>query len=399
MASEAVSARIQGLARSMSGLLGYLDDPAMQGRSDPGAADFVFGNPHDGALPEFWQSLQRWSEPQNKDWFAYKLNEPEATQVVAGHLTRSRKRPWPAENVLMTNGTFAGLAVSLSALVDPTDEVIYTRPPWFFYEALIRSVGARPVEVEPAADFDLNIDAIAAAITAKTRAIIVNSPNNPTGRIYPRDTLEQLGEVLRKGSVRLGRPIYLLSDEAYNRILFDGRDFASPTDYYERSLLLYTYGKTLLTPGQRLGYVALSPQMPDIEQVHQSLFLAQTLCGWAFPNALLQHALADIQELSIDVGLLQRKRDKMVVGLREAGYETNDPEGTFYLLVKSPEADDVSFSRRLAGKGVFVLPGGAFEMPGYLRISLTANDRMIDKALPVFEQLLSPGGHEQAAHH
>lgn len=389
MAEGVVSARMDTLARSMSGLIDFLDDPVMQGVSDPDAADFVFGNPHDDVLPEFWQALQRWSEPKSKDWFAYKLNEQESTQVVAGYLTQARDRPWPAERVLMTNGAFAGLAVSLNALVDAGDEVIYTRPPWFFYEALVRSVGAQPVEVEPAADFNLDLDSIAAGMTDRTRAIIVNSPNNPTGRIYPAAVLEQLAQILREGSARTGRPIYLLSDEAYNRILFDGRRFPSPTDHYDHSLLLYTYGKTLLTPGQRLGYIALSPAMPDAGQVYESLFLAQTLCGWAFPSALMQHALADIQKLSIDVDTLERRRDRMVAGLKEAGYETNLPEGTFYLLVKSPTPADAAFCRRLAEKGVFVLPGQAFGMPGYFRISLTGNDRMIDKALPVFAEVFA----------
>ncbi|MBW3592015.1 MAG: aminotransferase class I/II-fold pyridoxal phosphate-dependent enzyme [Actinobacteria bacterium] len=389
MAEGVVSARMDALAGSMSGLMDFLDDPVMQGVSDPDAADFVFGNPHDDVLPEFWQALQRWSKPKSKDWFAYKLNEQEATQVVAGYLTQARDRPWPAERVLMTNGAFAGLAVSLNALVDAGDEVIYTRPPWFFYEALVRSVGAQPVEIEPAADFNLDLDSVAAGLTDKTRAIIINSPNNPTGRIYPAGVLERLSQILREGSARAGRPIYLLSDEAYNRILFDGRRFPSPTDHYDHSLLLYTYGKTLLTPGQRLGYIALSPEMLDAEQVYESLFLAQTLCGWAFPSALMQHALADIQKLSIDVDNLERKRDRMITGLREAGYGTNLPEGTFYLLVKSPTPDDAAFCRRLAKKGVFVLPGQAFGMPGYFRISLTASEKMIDKALPVFAEVTS----------
>ncbi|MGQ0679580.1 MAG: aminotransferase class I/II-fold pyridoxal phosphate-dependent enzyme [Actinomycetota bacterium] len=234
--------------------------------------------------------------------------------------------------------------------------------------------------------------ALGSALTERTRAVIVNSPNNPTGRIYPEATLMQLATVLDAASCINGRPIYLLSDEAYKRILFDGRRFPSPVDYYDNSLLLYTYGKTLLTPGQRLGYVALNPAMPEVSEVARALFVAQTLTGWAFPNALLQHALADIEPLSIDLGLLQRKRDGMVGELRQMGYEVNLPEGTFYLLVRSPLTDDIAFARALAGRGIYVLPGTSFDMPGYFRISLTASAQMIDRALPGFATTIGETG-------
>jgi aspartate aminotransferase len=275
--------------------------------------------------------------------------------------------------------------VALHALIDPGDEVIFLSPPWFFYEALIMSSGAVPVRVklQPPA-FDLDVEAIEAAITDRTRAIVVNSPNNPTGRIYPPSELKRLAQVLTRASERSGRTIYLLSDEAYSRIVYDGREFCSPTEFYSHGLVLYTYGKTLLTPGQRMGYIALPPTMPDREQLRPALFLAQMMLGYAFPNALLQHALPDLEPLSIDVAHLQRKRDRMVKMLRGVGYEVNVPEGTFYLLVRSPLEDDVAFIERLAEHNVFCLPGRAFELPGYFRISLTANDDMIERAAKGF---------------
>src|SRR5262249_26973476 len=221
-----------------------------------------------------------------------------------------------------------------------------------------------------------------------TRAIIVNSPNNPTGRIYPPETLKQLATVLSTGSERNNRTIYLLSDEAYSRIIFDGRRYDSPTAFYPYALLLYTYGKTLLTPGQRMGYIALPPSMPDREQLRQALFLAQVITGYAFPNALLQHALPDLESLSIDIAHLQRKRDHLTAALGNMGYKVNLPEGTFYLLAHSPMADDQAFAEILAEQNVFVLPGTVVELPGYFRISLTANDEMIERALPGFQAAL-----------
>lgn len=289
----------------------------------------------------------------------------------------------------MTNGGFAAIAVALGAIVDTGDEVIFISPPWFFYEALIVSVGGRPVRVRVNPDtYDLDLPAIAAAITPRTRAIIVNSPNNPTGRIYPTATLEGLADILTSAGKRNGQPIFLLSDEAYSRIVYDGRAFPSPTAHYPHSLLLYTYGKTLLTPGQRLGYIALTPEMPDREQLRQAITASQMCTGFAYPNALLQHALPDLEKLSIDIPRLQARRDRMVTALRDLGYEVRAPEGTFYLLPRSPIADDWSFVERLARLDVFVLPGSLVEMPGTFRVSLTASDEMVERALPRFDQAL-----------
>jgi aspartate aminotransferase len=289
----------------------------------------------------------------------------------------------------MTNGAFAALSVALNALTDPGDEVIFISPPWFFYEALIVAVGAVPVRVKVNMQtFDLDVDAITAAITPKTRAIIVNSPNNPTGRIYPPETLRQLANVLTEAGERYGRTIYLLSDEAYSRILFDGATYHSPAKYYPNTLLLYTYGKTLLTPGQRIGYIAVHPSMPERESVRMALFVGQIMVGYAFPNALLQHALPELEKLSIDIEHLQEKRDWMVEGLRGMGYEVHVPQGTFYLLPRAPISDDLAFTEMLAEQDVLCLPGTIVEMPGYFRISLTANDEMIERGLPRFERAL-----------
>jgi aspartate aminotransferase len=389
LATNTISRRIRGLGHSLNGLVELLNSPYMAGRIEPGACDFVFGNPHEPALPGFVEALQRAIVPQDKDWFAYKMNEPEATQVVADSLNRSLGRTYTPEHILMTNGTFAGLAVGLSALVDPGDEVIFISPPWFFYEALIESVGATPVRVNAdRSTFDLDVEAIRAAITPSTRGIIVNSPNNPGGKIYSSETLKSLGVVLDEASRAAGQPVYLFSDEAYKRIIFNGASYPSPTEFYDNSLLLYTYGKTLLTPGQRLGYIAVTPSMPGAAEVAEALFLAQTLTGWAFPNAVLQHALADIENLTIDVDRLQQKRDRMVEALSGAGYDVTNPEGTFYIVARSPWEDDMAFTKLLAERDVYVLPGSTFELPGFIRISLTANDEMIERALPLFAEAI-----------
>lgn len=382
MNAPSISHRLSNLLTLLEPLYRFMVESAYAHRRDePGICDFVVGNPHELPLPDFVSALQHWSVPQNKDWFAYPDNDPQARAVVAQALHGRRGVPFEPADIFLTNGSFAAQAVALHALTDPGDEVIFLSPPWFFYEALIMSAGATPVRVKlQPPSFELDVKAIEAAITEQTRAIIVNSPNNPTGLIYPPAALENLAQVLTRASARIGRTIYLLSDEAYSRIVYDGREFCSPTEFYPHGLVLYTYGKTLLTPGQRLGYIALPPTMPEREPLRPALYLAQMMLGYAFPNALLQHALPDLEPLSIDVAHLQRKRDRLVKLLHEIGYEVNVPAGTFYLLARSPLEDDAAFIERLAEQNIFCLPGRAFELPGYFRLSLTANDEMIERA-------------------
>ena len=357
-------------------------DPA-----DPDNADFVAGNPQEMVMPEFVEILQKWAVPKDKDWYAYKFNEPYA-QAAAAALRDRRGVPFEDDDIFLTDGAFAGLNITIGTVTDPGDEVVFTSPPWFFYEALIIGHGATPVRVKlKQPSWDLDIDAIAGAITERTRAIIINSPNNPTGRIYPAEQLEELARVLTEASDRKGRPVYLVSDEAYWRIVFDDREYVSPTDFYPWSFLIYTYGKTLLTPGQRLGYIALPPTMPDREGMRQALMIAQlTIGGHGVPNAALQRALGDLEKLSVDVKALQRRRDRMVESLRASGYDLHSPEGTFYLLPRSPIEDDVAFTEQLARDKVFILPGALVEMPGWFRISITGNDDMVERALPIFER-------------
>jgi len=353
--------------------------------SKAGGSDFQFGNPQEMPLPEIQQALTKWAAPQDKDWFAYKFSDPKAIQVTVDSLRKHIGIDIDPKDVSMTTGAFGGLASTLRAVLDPGDEVIYLSPPWFFYVPMVISNGAKAVRVdfEPPA-FELPVEAIERAITERTRAIIVNTPHNPSGRVLTPEELQRLAAVLN----RAPRPIYLLSDESYNRILYDGRAHHSPVRYYDRSFLIYTYGKTLVAPGQRIGYIAMPPSMPDREELRTALFVAQSITGYAYPNALMQYAMGDLEKASVDVAALQRRRDRIVSALDEMGYETVKPQGTFYVLVRSPLEDDVAFTRLLAQENVFVLPGRLFELPRWFRISLTANDDMVERALPGFERAL-----------
>jgi aspartate aminotransferase len=357
--------------------------PWEQHRKDPGIADFAFGNPQEMPLPGLVDALQRNAVPRDKDWFAYKFSEEEPREVVARSLHARTGIDYRPEDVAMTAGAFGALGVTIRALCDVDDEVIFLSPPWFFYELMIVSAGATAVRVrlhEP--DFDLDPDAIA-------RAIIVNSPNNPSGRIYREPELAALGRVLEAASAQYGRPIVLISDESYNRIVFDGIDFRSPVLDYGATITIYTYGKTLLAPGQRIGYAAMAPTFPDREATGYRIFIHQLASGWGFPNALLQHAISDLEALSVDIGALQARRDRMVAALRAMGYEVTRPEGTFYLMARSPDPDDIAFTARLAELGALVLPGSILESPGWFRISLTASDAMVDRGLEAFRAAIA----------
>lgn len=380
-----LSKRSESILNSIKPVLQFVTELHGRLAQKASISDFAFGNPHEMPLPDFVNALEHHLTPQNKDWFAYKMSEAEPRAVVAESLRKLRGMDFKDDDICLTNGAFAAIAVTLNTIVDPGDEVIFNIPPWFFYETMILSVGGVPVRVNVQPEnFDLDLEAIARAITPNTRAIIVNSPNNPTGKIYPAETLKALARILADASEKYGRPIYLLSDEAYSRIIFDGRDYPSPVSFYPNTFLIYTYGKTLLTPGQRMGYIALPPTMPNRAQIRTALLAAQISNGWAFPNALLQYALPDLEQVSIDIPHLQRKRDRLVSALREIGYEVHSPEGTFYLLPRSPWQDDWAFAELLGEEDILCLPGIVVELPGYFRLSLTANDDMIERAIPGF---------------
>lgn len=356
-------------------------------RAPQALADLVAGNPQELPLPQFVAAIQKWTAPKSKDWFAYKQSVPEAVAAIVDSLARRRGVRYDPADIFLTTGAFGALVIALRVLTDPGDEVIYLSPPWFFYRGMIQQIGAVPVRVPVARpSWDIDVEAVERAITAKTRAIIVNSPNNPTGRLYPRRTLDRLARVLEDASRRNGRHIFLISDESYSRILFDGHRYESPAETYAHSLLIYTYGKQLLTPGERIGYLALPPAMP-LEQrrlLRDGVLMTQILGGWMWPNTVPQYALPELEDLSIDLAKLQRRRDRVVKALTDAGYRLHAPEGTFYLLVESPWPDERAFVEHLAQRRVLVLPGSTYEMPDTFRISLTGSDEMFDAALPVF---------------
>ena len=385
----AVAERQMRIQASLAPFLrGVMDAVPLIG--DPDACDFLAGNPEVPALPGYVETLQKWLEPQNRRWFASGMPDPRAAEAAAAALADELGIAFEPDDVMLTRGAHGAMALAMATVLDPGDEVVFISPPWFFYEALILGAGATPVRVRAnETTWDLDLDAIAAALSLRTRMLLINTPNNPTGRIYPDDTLALLGALLERQSNEAGRAVYLLSDEAYSKILFDGNTMRSPARHYPRTLVVHTFSKSALAPAQRLGYLAMPPTMPDREALRRGAMSASFSTSNLAPDAVMQYALPDLLDIVVDMNKLQLRRDRLLEALRSAGYQVQTPEGTFYLLVRSPNDDEGAFVGRLAQDKVLAMPGSMFEMPGYFRLSITATDDMVERAIPVFEKAIS----------
>jgi aspartate aminotransferase len=362
-------------------------------RFEPDVCDFTFGNPHEMPLQALVSAIRERAIPHDKNWFAYKSTEEEPQQFLAERLRAELGLPFEPEDVALTSGAFAAIVVVFHLVLDAGDEAIISEPAWFCYEPTLLAGNAVPKKVALIGDrFDLDLGAIERAIGPRTRLVIVNTPHNPTGRIYERAVLEELANLLERASRRIGHRIYLLSDEPYRRLRFDGRGFTSPAAIYPWTFISYSYGKVLLAPGQRLGYLAVSPLMPAPERkaFQDALFSAQMALGWCFPNAIMQYAVPDLEHVSIDGSALARRRDALMRALQDAGYEALAPEGTFYLWCRWP-GDPERFFDAFADRNVYVMPGSLLGWPSHFRISLSASDDMVERAIPHFAAVARTG--------
>lgn len=358
--------------------------------SDDDALDFTFGNPHEMALPGLVDAMRGRLEPRSVDWFAYKTNERPAQEAVAAGLRDELGLEFEPADIAMTQGAFGAISLALALVADAGDEVVIPTPGWFCYTPMLYTANLVPVEAPLDPDtFDLDIAAVARAITPRTRVVIVNSPSNPTGRVYPKQTWDDLAALLEEESRRHGHRIWILSDEPYRRIRFDGIGFDSPAASYPWTMIDYSYGKVLLAPGQRLGYLALSPLLPrdEREELREAFMTTQLSIGWGFPNALMQYSVPALESVSIDIDELTRKRDRLVPAMEDAGYRLTHPEGTFYLWGRAPGGDGAAFCDALSARGVHFMPGTMFDQPAHFRIALTATMETIERALPTITEV------------
>lgn len=375
-------------------------------------ADLAFGNPQHKPLRGLVDAMERQvraakARDVEPSFFQYTVSVPEGKAAVVDALRRTRGFEVDAEDVLLTNGALSGLMLTVMALADAGDDGIIVTPSYFLYKPMLElaDIGCICVGCDDTNGFDLDVDAIREAITPRTRFILVTSPNNPTGRIYPPETLKELASMLstvnreRAASAKESgdpyHPVMVISDEAYCRILFDGVEYHSIAEYYPYTVMIYTWGKTLLAPSERFGYIALTPLMPQSERsVLRSAIDRVRMIHWAFPNNVVARAYAEIENsnVCIDLEAMQKRRDMLCDELTAAGWNLIKPQGSFYMLVQVPPglfSSDEELATALLGERVIALPGSMMDIPGWVRLSLTASDQMVEYAVGVFRRLMS----------
>lgn len=351
--------------------------------------DFSIGNPNLEPPLELQQALVDLVTNPTPGMHGYMPNAgyPAVRQAVAGYLKQEQQIDLAGEHVVMTVGAGGGANVVFKAVLDEGDEVITPTPYFVEYDFYVGNHAGVCVHVPAKEDFDLDIEAIAAAINPRTRAVLINSPNNPTGRVYSRETLSALGDMLREKSREMGRTIYLISDEPYRKITYGGVEVPPILPVYESTLLVTSYSKDLSLAGERIGYVAVNPATPEVEKLMGGLILANRILGFVNAPALMQQAIARVQGLGVDITPYKRNRDLLYETLVGAGFTVPHPDGAFYLFPKSPLADDVAFVAEMAESLVLVVPGSGFGCPGYFRISYCVSPQTVDGALPVFREI------------
>jgi aspartate aminotransferase len=352
-------------------------------------SDFSIGNPNLEPPREFLEALEELIHDPSLGTHGYMSNAgyQETRAAVADYLATDQGVPVRADNVVMTCGAGGALNVIFKAILDPEDDVIVARPYFVEYGAYVDNHRGVLKVVDARPDFDLDLGAIEASVGPKTRAVLVNSPNNPTGRVYPEATMKALGELLRRKSVDTGRIIYLVADEPYRRIVYDGVRVAPVMSAYENTIIASSYSKELSLAGERIGYVAANPAIERVNELMVGLITANRILGFVNAPALMQRAVARLQGVTVDVAPYKRNRDVLCDELTKAGFTVRKPEGAFYLFPKSPIDDDMAFCRELQERLVLVVPGSGFGLPGYFRMAYCVAPSVVDCALPAFREL------------
>jgi aspartate aminotransferase len=357
--------------------------------------DFTLGNPDVEPPESFSRELLELAQNPLPGMHRYMNNAgyAETRSAVAEKISKDSALTVPADNIIMTCGAGGALNVVLKTILNPGEEVIILAPYFVEYKFYIDNHGGVPVEVWTDHDtFQLDIDAIEKAITAKTRAIIICSPNNPTGVIYPAESLKRLGDVLKRIHEKNGHLIYVISDEPYARIAFDGQHVPNIFPLVESSVIVTSHSKDLALPGERIGYLAANPRMATAGQFIEGAVFSNRVLGFVNAPALMQRLVAKLQDESVDIGAYQAKRDLLVNELSGMGFSMVKPDGAFYIFPKSPLADDVEFVKLAQKHHILLVPGAGFGAPGYFRIAYCFDVGMIERSLPAWQALAKEVG-------
>jgi aspartate aminotransferase len=387
-----VAKKIQGYLERASWIRKMFEEGAKL-KAEHGAEnvfDFSLGNPNLEPPDRFKEALVEMARAAGSGRHAYMPNTgyPSVRRAVAEFLSGEQGVSVTADNVIMTCGAAGALNVVLKAILDHGDEVITPAPYFVEYGFYVDNHGGILKAVPTKSDFTIDPGAIRGAITPKTRAVLINSPNNPSGQIYGKETLVALGVLLTEEGRRLNRTLYLISDEPYRKIVFDGLDVPSIFSCYRESMIVTSYSKDLSIPGERIGFLAVHPEATYAEQLLAGMALANRILGFVNAPALMQRVIESVQGVSVDPAIYQKKRDLLCDGLSKAGYDFVKPKGAFYLFPKAPTQDDVAFVKALQEELILAVPGSGFGTPGYFRIAFCVDDTTIELALPGFERVI-----------
>jgi aspartate aminotransferase len=363
--------------------------------------DFSLGNPDLEPPPSLKKALKALADQPIAGMHRYMSNSgySETRRMIAEYMKEESGLPFEENHIVMTVGAAGGLNVVFKSILDEEDEVIVPTPYFMEFRFYIDNCGGKIRLVETNEDFSLNLNEIEKAIGPKTKAILINSPNNPTGVVYDEESLQKLGELLKRKSEELHKTLYLIGDEAYRRIVFDGIRLPILFRYYPHTLRVTSHSKDLSLAGERIGYIAVSPLFEDASEMLSAIVFANRTLGFVNAPALMQRLIAPLQRNSVNTRVYEEKRDFFYNALRSFGYQVVKPQGAFYLFPKAPVEDELAFVKELQAKRILTVPGRGFGKPGYFRIAYAVDIKVIEGALPGFKELaakyqtlpLSPG--------
>lgn len=347
--------------------------------------DLSLGNPDLPPPLEVKHALADIVENYRPELHRYMPNAgfPEVREIMAKKVSSEQGINISSNEVIMTCGAAGGLNIIFKSILNPGEEVIFPSPFFVEYFFYVENHQGRPVVVPTKADFTLDIEAFAKAITQKTKAVLINSPHNPTGQIYSEDEIKSLAQLLREKSSLYGRPIYLISDEPYRNLVFDGESVPSVFRYYEYSLIAYSFSKELSLAGERIGFVAIHPDMQGKERLMDALVLANRILGFVNAPALAQRIVATCAMAKVEVEIYQRRRDLLCTILDEAGINYVKPKGSFFIFPQSP-IDDVEFCDLLKEELILAVPGRGFGVPNHIRLAFCVPEEVFQKMKPNF---------------
>ncbi len=351
--------------------------------------DFSLGNPYGDPPPPLAREIARLAGNPPPDLHKYMPNAgfPDVRQKVADDLRRDTGLPFTSGLIVMTVGAAGALNVALRAILSRGDEVIVIAPYFVEYLFYIRNAGGVPVVAQSAGDFQLDVEAIRTAITGRTKALLLNSPNNPTGAVYPAGSLRELSRILSEAEARTGGPIYVLSDEPYRKIVYPGSVFSPPAASLRNALVAYSHSKDLNLPGERIGYLAVSPRAEDAEELADACVFCIRVLGFVNAPSLMQRAVAEFQGIEADLSVYRKNREMLVTALSESGFTVVPPGGAFYLFPRSPEEDEMKFIAAAREENVLVVPGRGFGRKGHFRIAYCLATETVERSLPAWRRL------------